>query len=282
MGNSAFIFDDVCIAPDKQIGLHTHARYELSYVVCGAGMRTIGNHTEPFTSGEIIFIPPNIPHYWKFDPDITNMDGRIANISIFFDSSLISSMKLLFPEMTDTLTRIELLKEAINYRGKAYRTIQNLIARMRSLTSEKRFPKMMELLIAIADTSGSTHAGENNILSKREKRLEQIRVYCACNYSRQIKLNEISLHVGMNKSAFCTFMRHNTGMTFSEFVNSMRLDKAEEKLFNTDYNIAEIAMACGFRNATYFNRLFRKKYGCTPKEIREKKRTEIPAPIHTD
>lgn len=78
----------------------------------------------------------------------------------------------------------------------------------------------------------------------------------------------MSRHVGMNKSSFCSFMRKQTGMTLSEYINNVRLDRAKEKLKHTDYNISEIALSCGFQNVTYFNRLFRARFGTTPKSIR--------------
>ena len=53
------MFDDVCISPDRQIGKHSHLRWELSHVICGAGTRTIGDLTEPMKEGEIILIPPD-------------------------------------------------------------------------------------------------------------------------------------------------------------------------------------------------------------------------------
>lgn len=268
MNDSAFIFDDVCITPDKQIGLNSHRYCELSYITNGAGTRTIGDLTVPFSAGEIVFIPPNIQHCWNFNPNFTDTDGKIANVSVFFELSLITSMKLLFPEITDVLDKIESMKKAVSYRSSAYRTLKRLMEEMRELNAENRLPKMMELLIAIADTSGCINAGRSCTLSKTEKRLEQVRVFCACNFNRNITLDEMSQFVGMNKSAFCTFMRRNTGMTLSAFVNDIRLERAKENLLGTDCGIAEIAMACGFQSVTYFNRLFRKKFRCTPKEIR--------------
>lgn len=268
MMKSAFIFDDVCIPPEKQIGMHSHPRWELSYVVCGSGKRTIGDLTEPFGPGEIILIPPGIPHVWRFNPAETDADGNIANLSVFFESSLPESMIGLFPEMAGPLARIESLEHAISYKGKQYQTILRLLKLMRGKTPETRFPVMMELLIAISHTSCGICAGCNTSLSRAELRLEKVRVYCACNYSRPITIDEISRHVGMNKSAFCTFMRHSAGTTFSKYVNDIRLERAKDKLRHTDSVIAEIALGCGFQNVTYFNRLFRKKYGCSPTDFR--------------
>lgn len=268
MEENAFLYDDVCIPPERQIGLHSHSRWELSYVVCGTGVRTIGDNTEPFTNEEIILIPPGMPHVWHFDPSVTDSSGNIANISVFWDSALIERMRAIFHEIANSLERIESLDHAIAYRGKRYQTIQHLLTLMRGKTAEKRLPVMIDLLLAISDISDSICIGRNSTLTRNEQRLEKVRIYCACNYSGQITLDEMSRHVGMNKSAFCTFMRHSAGMTFSEYFNNIRLERAKDKLLHTDCAISEIAAICGFQNVTYFNRLFRLKYGCTPKEIR--------------
>lgn len=268
MSRSAFIFDDVRISPDKQIGLHSYNNWELSYVLTGSGMRTIGDHTEPFRVGEIILIPPNIPHVWRFNPHDTDEDGNIANISVYFDTSTIESLRMLIPEISDTLGHLVQLDHAISYTDEKLETIQQLLCKMTGKTPENRVPLMMKLLIEISDISDGIYVGRKSTLTRTERRLELVRVYCVCNYSRQITLDEISRHVGMNKSAFCTFMRNNAGSSFSEYLNDMRLERARVMLCNTDHSIAEIALDCGFQSVTYFNRLFKRQYNCTPKEIR--------------
>ena len=268
MNKCAFIFDDVRLSPDRQIGLHSYNNWELSYVLTGSGTRTIGEHTEPFRSGEIILIPPNIPHVWRFTPDDTDADGYIANISVYFDTPALESLGILIPELSGVMGRIEQLDHAVSYTGEKLNAIQQLMFSMRGKTPVDRVPLMMELLIEISDVADSIYAGKRSCLTRTERRLEAVRVYCACNYSRQITLDEISRHVGMNKSAFCTFMRNNTDSSFSEYLNDIRLEKARTMLFNTDHSISGIAEDCGFQNVTYFNRLFKKRFNLTPKEIR--------------
>lgn len=268
MESNAFLYDDVRISPELQIGMHSHSRWELSYVEYGSGTRTIGELTEKFTAEEIILIPPDIPHVWRFKPGVTDARGNIANISVFFNSGILSAMLSIFPEIKESLARLQSLQQAVSYVGETHRKIQRLLLAMRGMTPEKRLPKMIELLIAASDTAAGIYAGRNNILTHGELRLEKVRIYCACNYSRPVTLDEMSRYVGMNKSAFCTFMRHNAGMTFSDYLNNMRLERACDKLTHTDLGIAEIATDCGFQNVTYFNRLFRKKYGCTPTYFR--------------
>lgn len=74
--------------------------------------------------------------------------------------------------------------------------------------------------------------------------------------------------MGMNKSSFCIFVKRNTGLTFSQYLNDIKLHRAVEMLRNKDTQISNIAYESGFTSVPYFNRIFKRKYGCTPKEYR--------------
>ena len=265
----AFTFDDVSTPPDKQIETHSHSQWELSYVLCGNGIRTIGDTTEPIVEGEIILIPPNIPHVWHFDTMKTDADGNVSNISVFFKAETLERLSTVIPEFAETSKKIFSLTEAVKYSGTAYNRIKGILQSMRDMEAVSRLPQMIELLLTLTDNDDCRKVGRNNSINTIGQRLENIRIYCRCNYARGISLDEISAEIGMNKSSFCTFMKRHTGMTLTEFVNGIRLEKAKEMLRYTDDTIASIAYDVGFSNVTYFNRLFKKKYQCCPKRIRE-------------
>lgn len=269
MNNSAFIFDYVHVVPDRQIGLHSHTKWELSHVILGEGMRTIGDTTEPITEGEIILIPPSIPHVWKFAPDVTDSNGCVTNQTLLFDSNTLEELASILPEFRECVNKILDQREALSYSGHKRDRIATLLYSMRGESNAKRIPHIMELLTIIADTDSTREVGHNNIRDRIMQRLENIRIFCSCNYMRDISLNEIAAHIGMNKSAFCTFMKRQTGKTFSEYLNGIRLERAVERIKYSEDNISDIAYAVGFANVTYFNRLFRAKYGCTPKSMRD-------------
>ena len=142
---------------------------------------------------------------------------------------------------------------------------------MRSKRSQARLPHMLTLLTIIADTDNSRVVGHNVTLNRSEQRLEKIRTFCACNYARNIPLAEVAAYAGMNKSAFCTFMKRHTGTTFSDYMNTHRLKIALDRLRHTDDNISDIAYSVGFSNVSYFNRLFKSKYSRTPASLRSAK-----------
>lgn len=268
MNKPAFIFDDVCVSPDRQIGKHAHPQWELSHVICGAGTRTIGDLTEQMNEGEIILIPPDIPHVWQFDHSHTDANGNIANLTIFFEQATLDRLTFALPEITGAINKLKSYTEALSLGGEAYNKVYDLLMAMRGITPSARVPKIIEILQTIADADNCVSAGRNNTLSRAEQRIECVRAFCNCNYAREISLEEIASHVGMNKSAFCTFMRRHVGKSLSEFVNDIRLERAMEMLRHTDKNISDIAYDTGFANVTYFNRLFRNKYNRTPKSVR--------------
>lgn len=106
MDNPAFVYDYVCLKPDKQIGLHSQDTWELSHVIRGKGTRTIGDKTEPIAEGEVILIPPHIPHVWNFDPTGTDINGDIINIVVFFDQVILERIEAFFPESRQSVNRL--------------------------------------------------------------------------------------------------------------------------------------------------------------------------------
>ena len=263
------MYDYVSLSPERQIGKHSQPTWELTHVICGGGTHTIGDCTAPISEGEVILIPPHIPHVWNFDPSKTDVHGNIVNIAVFFEPILLDNIATVFPESEPIVRKLKSLTGAVAYAGKARERIGTLLQSMRFLASEHRLSKMMEVLALAAETENVVPAGCNTRTGRAEQRLEKIRVFCACNYAREIALDEAAAHAGMNKSAFCTFMRRYTGKSFSEYVNSYRLERAAERLLHTDDRVADIAYDAGFANVTYFNRLFRLKYGHTPGAMRK-------------
>ena len=68
--------------------------------------------------------------------------------------------------------------------------------------------------------------------------------------------------------AFSRFFKARTGKTFVDTLNEIRLGHASRMLIDTTQSIGEVAYRCGFNNMSNFNRIFKKKKDCTPKEFR--------------
>ncbi len=93
--------------------------------------------------------------------------------------------------------------------------------------------------------------------------------YMEKNYENDISLNDISEEIGMVPTYFSRFFKSNTGDTFYNYLNKIRLYYAHRDLLNSDLSITEIALNNGFSNVKSFIELFKKAYGITPAKYRK-------------
>lgn len=117
-----------------------------------------------------------------------------------------------------------------------------------------------------------THCEETNQKYTNQKsvqKIKQILTYLAEHYQHSITIEEIAGHCFYSKSYFMKFFKDTMGMSFIHYLNDYRLDIAAKLLLQTTDNILDIAIRCGFDNLSYFNRLFKKKYGISPGKYRE-------------
>jgi len=96
-----------------------------------------------------------------------------------------------------------------------------------------------------------------------------IKKYVDENYNRTFTLQEICRLYFVNEKYAGRLFGAQMGMSFHEYLNNLRLAKAAEKLKLTGVSITDAAMTSGFNNVTYFNRLFRKKYGMSPGQYKK-------------
>ncbi|CCQ96797.1 Transcriptional regulator, AraC family [[Clostridium] ultunense Esp] len=100
-------------------------------------------------------------------------------------------------------------------------------------------------------------------------RLQRIIEYVNKNIDRKITLKEIAEREHVNYYYLSHFIKGKMGISFQEYVNSVRLYNAVDMLKNTDKSIIDISHASGFSNVNSFNRIFKETYNCSPSEYRK-------------
>ena len=97
---------------------------------------------------------------------------------------------------------------------------------------------------------------------------DNIKNYIISNLEFDVGIQDIAEVFHYNTQYLGRFFKKITGQSINGFISNQRLERAAELLKNTDFSIIEISAVTGFNNVTYFNRLFKKKYGATPTEYR--------------
>jgi len=265
----SFSYSNVCLLPKEQIGIHRQPTWELSYIVNGSGTRRIGDREEPFSRGEVVLIPPEIPHCWHFDGGDLDPQGRIANITLIFSDELLEKCVMAFPEFKGAIHIVQNIRMAIRLDKDKSLRIVPVLKEMSQLDSARKVVSFMSILLILSSSGTDCIVGSKQNEDKEKKRIDKIKTYVTCNAVRDISLDDIAKHVGMNRSSFCVFFKRVFRKTFFEYLNEYRIFLACQLLAQGKMTISEVCFQSGFNGVPYFSRVFRKVMGASPKNYRQ-------------
>lgn len=252
--------------------VHVHAEYELNFIENGAGAkRVVGDSIEDISNLELALVTgSNLEHGWlnhKCD------SKEIKEITIQFHADLLNEQLLQKNQFRSVKEMFEKASYGVVFSGE---TIESIKERLYSLASEPEGAhSVLNLLGILYDlslspmrelSSRSFNSHEQNYDSRRVERAYN---YMLENYNKEVHLNDVASLVGMTDVAFSRFIKQRTGRNFIDSLNDIRLGHATRMLVDTTHSVAEISLVCGFNNLSNFNRIFKKKKGCTPREFRE-------------
>jgi AraC-like DNA-binding protein len=253
--------------------LHSHAEYELNYIenapgvrrIVGDSVETIGNYDLTLISGA------DLEHVWE---QYKCTSKNIREITIQFSPDLFFG-SFLGKNQFDSISRMfDKAKKGISFPMEAIMKVYPLID---TLSTEKEgFYAVIKFMTILYELSlfdnvhilaSSSFANSNE--SSDSRRVLKISQYINAHYKEPIRLEELAELVGMTPVALSRFFKVRSGKTISDYLIDIRLGFAARLLADTTNSISEICYDCGFNNLSNFNRIFKKKKGCTPKEFRE-------------
>jgi AraC-like DNA-binding protein/ligand-binding sensor protein len=101
--------------------------------------------------------------------------------------------------------------------------------------------------------------------------IRRARAYILANQADPIDLEKVAQAMHVSTFYFCKMFKKATGLTFTDYLSRVRVEKAKTLLLNPHLRISEIAYDVGFQSLTHFNRMFRKIVGESPTVYRESK-----------
>ncbi|MGM8225239.1 helix-turn-helix domain-containing protein [Cellvibrio sp. ARAG 10.3] len=109
-----------------------------------------------------------------------------------------------------------------------------------------------------------------SIEPQKDKEKSAVLRLIATEYANpDLSLESVTLALGLNRTKVNEILKEELGMTFTAYLNKLRLTEAARLLSEKEEaNVSEIAYLVGYNNASYFNKLFKIEYGCTPKTFK--------------
>lgn len=253
--------------------IHNHEVFELNFVEHAAGVRRIvGDSNEVIGDYDLVLITsPDLEHVWEQNT-CTSDDIREITVQFYLD---LSDDGFLSRNPFHSLRKM--LKEARKGLSFPMDAIMRVYQQLDTLSSVKDgFYAVMQFLTILYELSRSegartlaTSSYAKVEVESDSRRVLKVKNYIAKNYMDEIRLNTLADIAGMSPSAFSRFFKLHTGRNLSDYIIEMRLGYASRMLVDTARSIAEISFQSGFNNLSNFNRIFKKKKGCSPSEFRE-------------
>ena len=98
--------------------------------------------------------------------------------------------------------------------------------------------------------------------------ISKAKEYIENNITQSFTLEDVANEIFISQTYLSHLFNNLTGMTYSSYVTSVKVDMAKRLLLTTDDSINDIAIKCGFNQAGYFATTFKKVVGVTPKQFR--------------
>lgn len=251
--------------------LHNHDELELNLILNATGAkRIVGDHIAEISDVELVFVGSTLPHGW-FNQNCTSED--IQEVTVQFHKDLLDDKFLKRNQLSNIRTMFDNSKRGILF---SRATTEKIAPRLLALAKQNGFDSILELFSILHDLStsrdcmllsDSTFTREDFYYNSR--RIEKVFEYMNANFSKHTTLHEVAKIANMPSCSFSRFIKKRTGYTFMDCLNDIRLGHVSRMLIDTTQSISEIAYTCGFNNMANFNRTFKNKKGCTPKEFRE-------------
>lgn len=253
--------------------IHNHSVYELNFVENAKGVRRIvGDSQEVIGDYDLCLITsPDLEHVWEQNECHSD---DIREITVQFDFSM-SDETLFGRNPYASITRM--MQEAKRGLSFPLQAIMKVYGMLDTLSSVKDgFYAVQQFLTILYELSRCENARTlasssyaKVTVEDDSRRILKVKNFISKNYMDELRLPELASLAGMSSSAFSRFFKLHTGRNISEYIIDLRLGYAARMLVDTAKSISEIGFDCGFNNLSNFNRIFKKKKGCSPSEFRE-------------
>ncbi len=269
---------DVLYIADRQkkeftYPIHNHAVYELNYVEHAAGVRRIvGDSTEVIGDFDLVLITSaDLEHVWE--QNICQSEN-IREITVQFDFNM-SEDDLLGRNPFESIRRMmNEAKKGLCFPLKAIMKVYPMLDKLSSINDGfYAVTQFMSILYELSLCEGARTLATSSYakisVEDDSRRILKVKNFINKYYMDEIRLATMADMAGMSPSAFSRFFKLHTGRNLIDYIIDIRLGYASRMLVDTAESISKISFECGFNNLSNFNRVFKRKKGCSPSEFRE-------------
>lgn len=231
--------------------------YVLHFLIDGEGYIERGDEVIPLKKGDLFLVPTN---------DMVRYYANPENPYEYYWVGFYG------------VSAADLLKEAgfltnrviVRHSGERYDELLELFQKMASFSDERSLQENLKMLGLFYQIIGTLVPKQIEFEWDTEKSsvLNLITSYIEFNYSVNITMETLENVCHMHRSNLYRLFKKHYGISPTEYLTDVRMDRALHLLKNSDYSIKKIAGMIGYSNTSVFGKNFKRKYHKTPGEVR--------------
>lgn len=249
---------------------HWHKHIELLYFVSGKALIECNGVSVPAEAGDLIFLNSNDLH-----AGVSSSDD-LFYYALIFDPGVLQSQSIDAIEkkyMLPIIQNLILFPNRIEKVGDFAEDIMSIVGELErkeagyELAVKAGLYRIMTLLIRGSAAQGQTAKDYRNRMRQLE-RFTPVLSYIEDHFHEELSVEVLADTAGLSRFHFSRLFKQLTDKSVTEYVNDIRIRRAEYLLHNTQLTVSEIALAVGYRDIYYFSRLFKKSRRMPPSEAR--------------
>ena len=239
---------------------HRHAYYEIELIVNGSGTHIINGNAYEERTGDIFimrltdfheFVHTKETENWVIEIPTSYVSGDIANMMMQVNGDIVTN--LTNGDFEKAKSIYCMIEEVKDKKEKFYDLLKQHLT--------------LSLILFILDRTDKNISKS----ASNDERLYAIIEYINANIAQpELSINSIAAKFYISRSYLSAFFKKNMGITLSAYLRKIRLSNAAMQLASTNKKVMDISVDSGFNSLTTFLREFKKEYGISPSDMRQK------------
>ena len=255
---------------DASFPLHLHNEFEILRMYEGKTVFYVYENEYHVEKGDIIFINSRVPHSTNIFKDARAFFVQFS-VDINTDNNDMRLSKYLSRFINYDNKDITLLKKDDPLNQPLSECLEEI--RVENMERKHAYDSFIKAslykIIALLYRSRIIRSPYSFLNNENVSKIAPVLEYIDEHFNENISLADLSSIINVNEYYFCRLFKKIVNTSVVQYLNFVRVCKAEKMLLSTDKSISDISYESGFSSVSYFNRIFKKHKFCTPSVYRK-------------
>lgn len=267
-GNTAFaryntdIFGEFPFYP-----MHWHEDMEIIKITSGHARFFVDGQCFSAQEGDFVVMRPFAMHSVVSEGSCLAVDAVVFNVRLTANNGNDRALKYFAPLLNDK----NAFACIVSQKDDCYTAFDECVSTLTALptVTEKDAHECLSKLFLQVYSNRLVQTSQNLTEDKRCYTVQRMLEYVYERFSQEISIKQIAEHCGYSEFYTMKLFKQFTGYSLVDYLNNYRLTLVGRRIRRGEVGFAEMARETGFNNISYFNRQFKKLYGCTPKQFKK-------------